>query len=43
MNKRSAISFFIGLQWVNGFGTKYETVNKGKSIIDCIGESEQWL
>lgn len=26
-----------------GFGTKHGTVNKGKSIIDCIGEPEQWL
>ena len=26
-----------------GFGTKFGTVNKGKSIIAGIGEPEKWL
>lgn len=28
---------------LSGFGTKNGTVNKGKSIIAGIGESEKWL
>ena len=28
---------------VVGFGTKFGTVNKGKSIIAGIGEPEKWL